>query len=128
VTPDARTVWLVRRGEAEPVEGQLTLAEGELRFEPSEGDGLRLGRDEIRGGRRLRGSPVLAVSHTTPEGMRESFFFFARPPPLPEERKSPLSARGLQRAGTIMTLRAQNKQLKSELRGWVRAIRGLAAR
>jgi hypothetical protein len=118
---------MVRRGDADPLEGVLSLTEGGLRFDPHEGSGIRLEGTMLRGAGRLRGSPVLRITHLEADGLRDSFFFFVRPPPLsPGRRTSPLSAKGLRRAGTILTLRAENKRLKPELEEWVRAIRALA--
>jgi hypothetical protein len=117
---------MVRPGETEPVEGVLSLTEDALVFAPVEGVGLRLARTRIRAGQRLRGSPVLRITHLTAEGLEDAFFFFVRPPRLSVEgRTSLLSARGLQRTGTILTLRAESKRLKPELKEWVRAVRAL---
>jgi hypothetical protein len=118
---------MARRGEPEPVEGILSLSDEGLAFTAPSDPGLALTAAKLRGARRFRGSPVLQVTYAEPDGLREAFFFFSRPPPLPAERRtSPFSPRGLQRAGNILTLRAEAKRLKPKLKEWVRAIAEVA--
>jgi hypothetical protein len=116
---------MTRSGHPETVEGVLSLDRVGLTFESSERT-VRIPADEIREATRLRGSPVLRVDYEDAGEAAHAFFFFTEPPPLPAQpRPSPLSPRGLRRAGNILSLRAQNKQLKPELREWERAVRAL---
>jgi hypothetical protein len=118
---------MARRGEPEPVEGILSITDDGLTFTAADSPELDLPAAKLRGARRFRGSPVLQVTYAEPDGLRDAFFFFSRPPPLPVERRtSPLSPRGLQRAGNILTLRAEAKRVKPDLKAWVRAIAGVA--
>lgn len=104
------------------MEGVLSAREDGLTF-TGPGTTLDLPAAKLRGARRFRGSPVLQVTYAEPDGVREAFFFFSRPPPLPAERRTSLfSPKGLQRAGNILTLRAEAKRVKSELKEWVRTI------
>lgn len=129
--PQTRTVWLVRPGRAEAAEGRLTVDATGLRFEETDGPGLRVSGERIVGARRRPGTPMLVVRYRDEtSGTARAFFFFSRPPPLPSEedlraRRRPFvpSPRGLERTASIMTLRAAGAQVRRELRAWARAIR-----
>ena len=87
---------------------------------------------EIRRVRRRRGTPVLTISHPGPDGMESLFVYFAKPPPLPGTRgASPtptlFTARGLERSAAALTLRQLNRLLRTEIEGWVRALREAGA-
>ena len=124
--PEPRTVWMARPGKPEPVEGILAMARDGLSFTPLEGEGVSVLPAEVRRARRFRGSPVLEVDYERRGEAKEAFFFFAPPPPLAANpRPSPLSTKGLRRAGGILALRAQSKALKPVLTEWVRALRAL---
>ena len=109
----------------DPVEGILSVAGGGLSFAPLQGNRLLVPPERIRRVRRLRASPVLKVRYLDQTGHREAFFFFSKPPPLPEGPKV-LSTKNLQRTSQAMTLREQSKRLKEEISGWVEEIRALA--
>jgi hypothetical protein len=109
----------------EPLEGMLSLASEGLSFAPLQGNGLHLAPERIRLVRRLLASPVLKVRYIDETGHREAFFFFSKPPPLPEGPKV-LSTKNLQRTSQAMTLREQSKRLKEEIHTWVEEIRALA--
>lgn len=116
---------MTRSGRPESVEGALSLDPEGLVFESSEVT-FRIPVDRIREATRLRGSPVLRVDYEEAGEAAHVFFFFTEPPPLPAQpRPSPLSPRGLRRAGNILSLRGQSKQLKPELREWEEAVRAL---
>jgi hypothetical protein len=116
---------MARSGRPESVEGTLSLDRDGLTFEFPNGK-FSVPADRIRQATRLRGSPVLRIDYQEAAEPAHVFFFFAEPPPLPEEtRPSPLSPKGLRRAGTILSLRGQNRQLKPELREWENAVRAL---
>jgi hypothetical protein len=136
VPPDPTRVWLVREGDPDAIEGTLALEGGSLTFVPE-------GRDQetvaipvrgIRKARRRRGTPVLTLSYPRPDGMGSLFVYFAKPPPLPGERRDAaagvpgvLAPRGLERSAAALTMRQTNKLLKEEIEGWVRALRAAGA-
>jgi hypothetical protein len=116
---------MARSGRPESVEGTLSLDPSGLTFELPDGT-FTVPVERIRQASRLRGSPVLRIDYAESAEPAHVFFFFAEPPPLPQEtRRSPLSPKGLRRAGTILSLRGQNRQLKPELREWEDAVRAL---
>ena len=119
-------MWAVGLHGADPVKGRLSLEDQGLSFSPADGPGLRIQGPSIRGVRRLRASPALKVTYDERTGPREVFFFFAKPPPLPEPSKIPgLSLRGAQRTVGAMDLRAQSRRAREEIQAWVVEIRRL---
>jgi hypothetical protein len=80
------TVWRVQlhRGDVSDREGTLRLDADALVFEDrTSGEEIRLALTEIRSARRVRGSPVLIVSHDDDGGHRgETAYYFTQPPPL----------------------------------------------
>ena len=110
----------------ESVEGILSLTGEALSFSPLDGEGLRLPAGAILRSRRLRASPALKVTHVGEAGPQEVFFFFSKPPPLPQPARLPgLATKSAERTAGAMTLRAQSKRLKKEIEAWVEAIREL---
>jgi hypothetical protein len=119
-------VWVVGPHGADPVQGTLSVTTDGVSFSASGTEGLRVSPGAIRGVRRLRASPALKLVYEDPTGLREVFFFFAKPPPLPEASRVPgLSMRGGQRTVGAMALRAQSKRARQEIQAWVAEIRSL---
>ncbi len=85
--PRPAKVWMVPLGRTPIVEivGELRLEDDCLLFEPRE-DGApatRLGFEVITKVRRLRGSPVLMVTHGASDAARrQTAFYFTQPPAL----------------------------------------------
>ena len=133
--PKSTRVWLVKAGDPTAAAGSLELQEGGLRFVPESGsdaDALSIPVGGIRNARRLRGTPVLSLSHPTEGGMADIFIYFAKPPPLPgERRRTPTTVfrapRAFQRSAAAMSLRAANRVLKRDIDAWVRALREAGA-
>jgi hypothetical protein len=122
--PEPRAVWMVGPAGPDPMEGILSLGSDGLSFAPLHGKGLRVPAGRIRRVRRLLASPALKVRYLEEDRTAEAFFFFSKPPPLPEGPKV-LSTRNLQRTNQAMVLREQSKRLKGEIGGWVEEIRTL---
>ena len=84
--PEPTTVWMVRlrKGEMAERKGLLTLdVEGVVFREAGSLDQVRTFRfDELRRARRVRGSPILIVTHTDDRGAVDTAFYFTEPPPL----------------------------------------------
>ncbi|MGZ8631178.1 MAG: hypothetical protein ACXWZF_09465 [Actinomycetota bacterium] len=79
------TVWRVqlRRGEVGDREGTLSLDAEALVFEDrATGELTHLRFVEIRSARRVRGSPILVVSHDGDGERAQTAFYFSQPPPL----------------------------------------------
>jgi hypothetical protein len=124
--PEPRPVWMVGPAAPDPVEGILSLTDRGLSFAPLEGNSFMVPPDRIRRVRRLVASPVLKVRYLGEDGSREAFFFFVKPPPLPEGPKA-FSTKNLQRTSQAMTLREQSKRLKDQILRWVEEIRAQSA-
>jgi hypothetical protein len=131
VPPEPSRVWLVREGDPRTTEGKLSLEGTILTFESSMGsEPFQLPAEQLRGIRRRRGTPVLTMRSVSAEGEERLYFYFAKPPPLPGERRDAdsvvpgaLAPRGLERSAAALTMRQANRLLKEEIEGWVRALR-----
>ena len=86
--PRPTKVWMVPLGRTPIVEvmGDLRLEEGALRFQPREegAPATHLGFETITKVRRVRGSPVLMITHTegSPGAKTQTAFYFTQPPAL----------------------------------------------
>jgi hypothetical protein len=83
--PEPTTVWMVHLAEGvAPVDvrGTLEADTEELRFTSDSGEGFALAYVSVRRAKRLRMSPVLLVSWDRGEGVRQTAFYFAPPPPI----------------------------------------------
>jgi hypothetical protein len=137
------TVWAVELGPEVPpdeIKGALALEADTLTFAPGTQGHPRLAipLGSISKVRRLRGSPVLMVTHGLGAGMRRTAFYFAQPPPL-----GGLTGQTTERAGTGLAafrnprrkarrdnlgyLGAVNREKKALVSEWVRAVRVAAA-
>lgn len=79
------TVWRVQlhRDDISDREGTLSLDGDALVFDDrATGDTTRMALAGIRSARRVRGSPVLIVSHDEGGTRAETAFYFTQPPPL----------------------------------------------
>ena len=82
--PYPMTVWMVEleRGP-DDVEGMLMLDERTLRFEPTEGSGVRtIDLTQVTKVKRVVGSPVLIVHSLEENVKRATAFYLSKPPPL----------------------------------------------
>lgn len=83
--PEPTTVWMVRlrKGELGERKGLLTLDAEGLVFRDASLEQVRTLRlEQVRRVKRVRGSPILLVSHEDDRGVKETAFYFAQPPPL----------------------------------------------
>jgi hypothetical protein len=83
--PEPTTVWMVRllKGEMGERKGLLTLDTEGLVFRDASLEQVRvLPFDQVRRAKRVKGSPILLVSHDEDRGVRETAFYFTEPPPL----------------------------------------------
>lgn len=139
--PAPVTVWRVELNAGsslEEVKGSLSLAGDALVFtvEDDPGPGRRYPLREVARARRLRGSPVLILERSTPQGPRRTAFYFVPPPPLVrrDEPAGP-SLTGLRGGGkrrsrrkNVSYLGFMNRQKKPLVQEWVRQIELAAAR
>ncbi len=134
--PEAVTVWAVelRRGLARERKGTLSLEPDALAFVADDGSGrVRIGFEDVRRAKRLRGSPVLLVAHEVEGRTERTAFYFAQPPPLEAfvgerpERPSPLpfgrGGRRKARRQNVGYLGTWNRELKADVADWERAVR-----
>ncbi|MEW6058717.1 MAG: hypothetical protein AB1551_00990 [Actinomycetota bacterium] len=134
--PNAATVWAVKlgRGLVDEREGTLALGPDDLTFEAADGlSHVRIPLVDLRGARRVRGSPVLLVSHQAGERTEQVAFYFVQPPPLEPEpvtaidHRAALSAARLTRRKTrrqnVRYLGLWNREKKAEVQQWAAAIR-----
>jgi hypothetical protein len=135
--PEAVTVWMVELSPglaSEERRGTLSLQPDVIAFVPSDGSkDVRIPLAQVRKARRLRGSPVLVVTHDAGGRAVRTAFYFAQPPPLEElhgegaERPAPLgfrkSSKRRARRQNIGYLGTWNRQLKPEIEEWEQAIR-----
>ncbi len=138
--PADTTVWAVELwlgASAKERKGSLALEPGALRFTPAhQGEpGIAIALLEMTKVRRVRGSPVLMVTHASDHGPLQTAFYFAQPPPLGPVRGdiSERPALGGLRSGKRTARRANvsylgtwNQQMKELLREWERAVAGAA--
>ena len=131
--PEPTGVWLVREGDPTSIEGRISLDDQGLLFDPADAsaDALTIPFTRIARVRRRRGTPLLEIALKTTDQLSSLFFYFAKPPPLSEERSASAGPfikgpRGLERSAAAMTLRAANRLLKRDIDGWVRAVRTAA--
>ncbi|HEY6567713.1 MAG TPA: hypothetical protein VI341_09365, partial [Actinomycetota bacterium] len=83
--PEPTTVWMVRlrKGDLGERKGLLTLDAEGLVFRDESLEQVRTLRlEQVRRVKRVRGSPILLVSHEEDRGVKETAFYFAEPPPL----------------------------------------------
>jgi hypothetical protein len=128
------TVWLVREGDPNATEGTLSIEGHSLTFAPADEDSEKIAIPiaGIRKARRRRGTPVLGLSYTGPDGMRRLFIYFAKPPPLPGTQPRPpssifRSAKAIERSAAARALQASSRVVKREIEAWVRALRAAGA-
>ena len=128
-------MWLVRAGETEAVRGRVSLDLDALQFEPDDpGHPLPIPTSRIARARRLRLSPVVEVTYTTPRAeVATLLLYFAEPPALPGEardrRPSLLSpGGGIWRMAAAGRLRRASRAKRRVVEGWAKAIREAAAR
>ena len=144
--PDPVTVWRVvlRRGDVKEREGILRLDEDALVFEDAATAGeTRTAFSAIRSAKRLRGSPVLLVTHDDSGEVARIAFYFAQPPVLDmpatgasersrERPVSPLaSARSSKRRhqrDNVRYLTARAGRTKEPIDAWVVEIRARTER
>ena len=137
--PRPVTVWAVELGHDAPpddVKGTLTLQSDALVFSPeiAPSTARRIRLATIAKVRRVRGSPVLLVTHTDGTTPRRTAFYFAEPPPLgvilgtrTEDRPGGLAAlrnpKRKARRDNVGYLGLTNREKKAALSEWVRAVR-----
>jgi len=135
--PEAVTVWMVELSPGlagQERRGTLSLQPDVIAFVPSDGsEDVRIPLAQVRKARRLRGSPVLAVTHDAGGRVVRTAFYVAQPPPLENlrresaERPAPLgfrkSSRRRARRQNIGYLGTWNRQLKADIEEWEQAIR-----
>jgi hypothetical protein len=135
--PEAVTVWMVELSPGLATQerrGTLSLQPDVIAFVPSDGsEDVRIPLTQVRKARRLRGSPVLVVTHDAGGRAVRTAFYFAQPPPLEDlrgegaERPAPLgfrkSSRRRARRQNIGYLGTWNRQLKADIEEWEQAIR-----
>ena len=116
--PEATTVWMVRldRGQVEDdVRGTLELEPDAVVFtEAHTGFQHRIPITEMQRPKRVKGSPILMVSHATSGDVRRVAFYFSQPPPLrpPEPGSMSLPESGLagRPAGPFAAFRRSSKR------------------
>lgn len=134
--PEAVTVWAVqlRSGLTRERKGTLSLEADALAFAGDDGSGrVRIAFEAVRKARRLRGSPVLLVTHDVDGRTERTAFYFAQPPPLEAfagdrlERPSPLAfgrgGRRKARRQNVSYLGTWNRELKAAVAEWEQAVR-----
>lgn len=136
--PETVRVWAVELEpgrEPKEREGNLSLEEDHLRFEPQvEGrPPIALPLAGIQKARRLRGSPVLMVVSRRADRAVRTAFYFAQPPPLDafadartESRTTMPSLRNPKRKArrqNVGYLGIRNRELKGLVVEWERAVR-----
>jgi hypothetical protein len=143
---EATTVWMVRldRGHVEnDVRGRLALHPEAIVFtEAGSGVEHRIPIQAVQQPKRVKGSPILMISHTADGTVRRVAFYFSQPPPLrPPESGSttlPESGPGAQPMGPFGAFRRTSKRrhqrtnlgylttanagYKQEIQGWVAEI------
>ena len=83
--PDATTVWMVRldRGQTKDIRGTLSLEPTGLLFtDARSGEAVLIRFDVIRKPKRVKGSPILLLTHESDGERRQTAFYFSQPPPL----------------------------------------------
>ena len=134
-------MWAVELGPEIPpeeIKGALSLDGGTLTFTPADEarPALAIPVDSIAKARRLRGSPVLMVTHGH-GASRRTAFYFAQPPPIGvlTGRVTEAPERGLAafrnprrkaRRDNFGYLGAVNRAKKPVVAEWARAIRAAA--
>ena len=115
--PEPTTVWMVRlrRGDAGEEKGTLRLEDDCLVFEDAAVRGLqRLAFAHVRRARRVRGSPILMVTHGQDDTSEEIAFYFTEPPPLKPAQPgqvSPATTRtGGRPVGAFSAMRRSSKR------------------
>lgn len=137
-TPEPTTVWKVElaRGRTAEREGSLTLEADALVFAPAGEAGRRepISLDAVATAKRLRGSPVMVVTHREGPTTARTAFYFVQPPALrvPDdatEVRRPFqrtTRRTIRRRG-VSTLAGANRFLREDVRAWERAVRDALA-
>ena len=116
--PEATTVWMVRldRGQVEDdVRGTLELEPDAVVFtEAHTGFEHRIPITEMQRPKRVKGSPILMVSHAASGDVRRVAFYFSQPPPLrppePGSMSLPESGLGGRPAGPFGAFRRTSKR------------------
>jgi hypothetical protein len=114
--PGPTNVWMVHlaRGESpDGVRGTLILENEFVVFTDRDLRALRFHRSDIRGAKRLRGSPVLQLDWTDGDVLRRTAFYFVQPPPLatdPNAASLPSSPRSGRPLGGLGAIRRTSKR------------------
>src|SRR5437870_1207139 len=91
--PEAVTVWMVDLGRGHPTEikGELSMARDALVFmeTTNEVQSTHVEFRRMQSVRRVRGSPVLLITHQDETHTRHTAFYFAPPPPLAPSEGGP---------------------------------------
>jgi hypothetical protein len=140
--PDPTTVWMVRldRGQTKDIRGTLSLESNGLLFtDARSGEAILIGFDAIQKPKRVKGSPILLLTHVSNGERRRIAFYFLQPPPLkppePGTVSLPSSGFGERPLGPFGALRRTSKRrhmktnigylttsntvLKDEVQRWV---------
>jgi len=83
--PDATTVWMVRldRGQTKDIRGTLSLEQNGLLFNDARsGEAILIAFDAMQKPKRVKGSPILMITHLSDGQRRQIAFYFLQPPPL----------------------------------------------
>jgi hypothetical protein len=113
--PEPTTVWMVRllKGELGERKGLLTLDAEGLVFRDASLEQVRtLGFEQMKRVKRVKGSPILMVSHDDDRGVRETAFYFAEPPPMAPEDPFEASARSGSAGRPLSPLAAMRRTSK----------------
>jgi len=116
--PEPVKVWLVPlgRNNQEEVPGRLSLEPVGLIFDVDEGGVETLPLNQIKKVGRVRGSPILMVTHVAEGESLRTAFYFSKPPPVPSRRSATVTAdrgRSLRRSGKRRDQRANASYLTS---------------
>jgi hypothetical protein len=121
-------VWMVhRRTGPEGQKGELALESGRVVFSPTGGaDPTVFPIEDIRGARRVIGSPVLELRLAARSEFRMVGFYFVQPPSLdPSDGTGRVMKRRAARKTAVVKLRTWNALKKDEIRDWVRELKPL---
>jgi hypothetical protein len=121
-------VWMVhRRTGPEGQKGELALESGRVVFSPTGGaDPTAFPLEDIRGVRRVIGSPVLELRLASRSEFRMVGFYFIQPPSLdPADGTGRVMKRRAARKGAVVKLRTWNAAKREEIRSWVNELRPL---
>jgi hypothetical protein len=116
--PDATTVWMVlldRERVHDDVRGTLALDPEAVVFtEARSGFEHRIPIRAMQPPKRVKGSPILMIAHSTDNGVRRVAFYFSQPPPLkppePGSTALPESGMGARPMGAFGAFRRTSKR------------------